>query len=244
MAALRMLWLGLLGLYEETAVLVGANLGWIAVNLPLYVVLAAIAIPFAGFLPTSGPEWVLALLAWVLLFLPSPASVALAAVASVAAGPDVPRLRLFWTTLRSQWRIALVSFVISLVVTVALFANVYFYALFTSGLLRFATILWLYGALFWFSLHIYLVPLLVHVAEPKLFDVYRRAALIALGHPLFTLVVLIEITILGTLCLVFIPAYVLIGPAYLSMIQAHAFREIRRRHGDLVEEVVEENIRL
>jgi len=111
------------------------------------------------------------------------------------------------------------------VVTVALFANVYFYALFTSGWLRFATILWLYGALFWFSLHIYLVPLLVHVAEPKLFDVYRRAALIALGHPLFTLVVLIEITILGTLCLVFIPAYVLIGPAYLSMIQAHAFRD-------------------
>jgi uncharacterized membrane protein YesL len=102
----------------------------------------------------------------------------------------------------------------------------------------------LYAALFWFSLHVYLVPLLVHVAEPKLFDVYRRAALIALGHPLFTLVVLIEITIIGTLCLVFVPAYALVGPAYLSMIQAHTFREIRRRHGDLADEVVEENIRL
>jgi uncharacterized membrane protein YesL len=239
-----MLWFGLLGLYEETAVLVGANLAWILVNLPLYVVLAAIAIPFAGVLPTTGPEWVLALLAWVLLYLPSPGSVALASVATVAAGPDVPRLRLFWTALRQQWRIALVSFVISLVITVALVANVYFYALYTSGVLRFATILWLYGALFWFSLHIYLVPLLVHVAEPRLFDVYRRAALIALGHPIFTLLLLLEITVIGTLCLVFVPAYALIGPAYLAMIQAHAFREIRRRHGDLVEEVVEENIRL
>jgi uncharacterized membrane protein YesL len=179
----------------------------------------------------------------MLLFLPTPSGVALGVVASVAAGPDVPRLSLFWATLRGQWRMSLVYFVISLAVTCALLANVYFYAVFTTGWLRFATIVWLYGLLFWFSLHMYLVPLLVHVVEPRLFDVYRRAALIALGHPVFTLVLLLEVLILGTLCLVFVPAYVLVGPSYLAMVQAHAFREIRRRHGDLVEEV-EEDVRL
>jgi hypothetical protein len=36
---------------------------------------------------------------------------------------------------------------------------------------------------------------------------------------------------------VFLPVYVLVGTAFVSLVQAHAFREIRRRHGDLVVEV-------
>lgn len=243
MAAPRALWLALVGLYEETATLVLANLAWVATNVPVFLVLAAIAVPFAGLLSGSGPEWVLVLIAWLLLFMPNPSSIALAAVASVAAGPDVPKVGLFWSTLRARWRIGLVCFVISLGVAIALLANVYFYAIFTDGLVRFATILWLYGVLFWFSLHVYLVPLLAHVAEPRILDIYRRAALIALGHPVLTLMLLLELVVIGTLCLVFIPAYALVGPAYLAMVQAHAFREIRRRHGDLVEEV-EEDMRL
>ena len=99
---------------------------------------------------------------------------------------------------------------------------------------------WLYGALFWFAMHAYVVQLLVHVAEPRIFDIYRRAALIALGHPLFTVLILLEIVVIGTISLIFVPAYVLVGPSYLAMVQAHAFREIRRRHGDLVEEVDED----
>jgi uncharacterized membrane protein YesL len=243
MAAPRALWLALVGLYEETATLVGANLLWILTNLPLFALLAAIALPFATILEGSGPEWVLALIAWMLLFLPTPSGIALQAVTTVAAGPDVPKLSLFRATLSTQWRKATLCFVISLVVTVALLANVYFYAVFTSGVLRFATILWLYGALFWFSMHVYVVPLYVHIGTPRLFDLYKRAALIALGHPVYTLVLLLELLIVGTLALIFLPAYALIGPAFLAMVQAHAFREIRRRHGDLVEEV-EEDVRL
>ena len=243
MSAPRALWLALVGLYEETATLVGANLLWVLTNLPVFAILALIALPFANVLEGSGPEWVLALIAWLLLFLPTPSSVALQAVATVAAGPDVPKLSLFWATLRTQWRTALLCFVISLVVTGALLANVYFYAVFTTGVLRFATILWLYGALFWFSMHMYVVPLYVHIGTPRLFDLYKRAALIALGHPIFTLLLLLELLILGTVSLIFLPAYALVGPAYLAMVQAHAFREIRRRHGDLIEEV-EEDVRL
>jgi uncharacterized membrane protein YesL len=240
MAAPRALWLALVGLYEETATLVASNLAWILCGLPLFLVLALIALPFASVVPEGGPEWVLVLLAWLLLFLPHPGAIALGAVTSVAAGPDVPKLSLFWSTLREQWRIGLACFVISLVIAVALLANVYFYAVHTDGILRFATILWLYGALFWFAMHVYVVQLLVHVAEPRIFDIYRRAALIALGHPIYTVVLLLEIIVIGTLCVVFVPAYVLAGPAYLGMVQAHAFREIRRRHGDLVEEVDED----
>jgi uncharacterized membrane protein YesL len=240
MAAPRALWLALVSLYEETAVLVASNLAWVLTNLPIFIVLALVTLPFAGVVPGGGPEWVLVLLAWLLLFMPHPAGIALASIASVAAGPDVPKLSLFWATFKAQWRIGLACFVISLAVTIALLANVYFYAVFTDGVLRFATILWLYGVLFWFAMHVYVNQLLVHVVEPRIFDIYRRAALIALGHPLFTLLLLLELVVLGTLSVIFVPAYVLVGAAYLAMVQAHAFREIRRRHGDLAEEVDEE----
>jgi len=240
MAAPRALWLALVGLYEETAILVASNLAWVLTSLLLFLVLALITLPFAGVVPGGGPEWVLAMLGWILLFMPHPPGIALASIATVAAGPDVPRLSLFWSTLRERWRIGLICFVISLVITVALMANVYFYANFTDGILRFVTILWLYGVLFWFAMHVYVLQLLVHVAEPRIFDIYRRAAFIALGHPIFTLILLVELLVIGTLCVIFVPAYVLVGPAYLAMVQAHAFREIRRRHGDLVEEVDED----
>jgi uncharacterized membrane protein YesL len=245
MAAPRTLWLALVGLYEETATLVLANLAWVLASLPLVLALALLLVPFANSIPgTTGPEWVLVLIAWTILFMPTPAGTALAQVASVAAGPDVPKIGMFWEALRTKWRMSLVCFVISLLVACALLANVYFYAFVSSGPIRFFAIVWLYGALFWFSMHVYLVPLLVHVAEPRILDIYRRAALIAIGHPIFTLLVLFELLIIGSLALIFLPAYVLVGPAYLAMIQAHAFREIRRRHGDIVAEPDEGGLKL
>src|SRR5262245_7145223 len=136
MAAPRALWLALVGLYEETAVLVVSNLAWVLTNLPLFLVLALIMLPFAGVVPGGGPEWVLVLLGWLLLFMPHPAGIALASVATVAAGPDVPRLSLFWSTLRARWRSGLACFAISLVISVALLANVQLHATFTECIPR------------------------------------------------------------------------------------------------------------
>jgi hypothetical protein len=127
MAAPRTLWLALVGFYDETATLVLGNLAWLLASLPLFVLLSAVLVPFADSVPGApGPEGVLVLVAWLLLFLPSPASVALAALAAVAAGPDVPHLSAFWQTLRTRWKLGLVCFGISLVVALGLLANVYF----------------------------------------------------------------------------------------------------------------------
>jgi len=88
----------------------------------------------------------------------------------------------FARTLRSHWRLALRCTLVSVVVLLALIGNVVFYAS-VGGWLRFASILWLYGTLFWLSLHIYLASrLVVHVAEPSLLNLYKRAAFIALSH--------------------------------------------------------------
>jgi len=168
----------------------------------------------------------------------------LSGLALVAAGPDVPRMGQFRTSLRAHWRLSLRCLLLSLVVLIALLANVYFYAVLSGGWLRFFSIVWLYGALFWLSLHMYLAPLLVYVSEPRLLDLYRRAAFIALGHPLYTIMLLLVLLVVGFVSVVFLPVYVLVTGVFVSLVQAHALREIRRRHGDVLEEPVDEGGRL
>jgi uncharacterized membrane protein YesL len=234
MAAPRVLWRALVSLWEDTLTLLVGNLAWLALNLPLYVVLVLVAVPFVNPDEAGGSQQLLMIvLAWLLLFMPSPGSVGLAGVASAAAGPDVPRMSAFWEAVRTRWRLALLCMVVSLVVAIILLVNLYFYVVFGSDWMRYASFLWLYAVLFWLGMHVYLMPLLVHVSEPRLLDLYRRAALITLGHPLYTLVLSVGMLFAGAITIVFLPVYVLAGGAYIAMVQAHAFREIRRRHGDL-----------
>jgi uncharacterized membrane protein YesL len=252
MAAFRTLWRALLSLYEETLTLIGGNLAALVLNLPLGIVLFVVGLPLAPMLasPVQGPEenngvqWLVALIAWLMPFLPTPGNVALAGVSQVAAGPDVPNLQLFRRALGAHWRIALRCTLISVVVLVALIWNIGFYLTVSTGWLRFVSIIWLYGALFWLSLHIHLVPLMVHVVEPRVLNLYKRAAFITLGHFGYTFLLMIALLILGFIAVVFLPLYVLAGGAYISMVQAHALREVRRRHGDLVVEPEEEVSRL
>jgi len=240
---LRTLWKALVSLYEETLVLVFGNLAALALNLPLGLILFAIVLPFVGTADGGAAQLLLVTVAWMLLFLPSPGNVALSGLAFVAAGTDVPRFAQFRSSLRTHWRLALRCFVVSLVVLVALLANVYFYAG-QDGWLRFVAIVWLYGALFWLSVHLYLAPLLVYVTEPRLIDLYRRAAFVALGHPAYTLVLLVALLVVGIAGVVFLPVYVLVAGAFVSLVQAHALREIRRRHGEVLDEPEEEGSRL
>ncbi|MCA1646432.1 MAG: hypothetical protein LC797_13570 [Chloroflexi bacterium] len=251
MAALRTLWAALVGLYEETLAMLVGNLAALALNLPiglfLFVLITLVStvlsLPLMGGDDGGSPTWLLVTIAWLMTLMPTPGNVALAGLTRVAAGPDVPTFAIFRATLRGHWRLALRCSLVSLVILLALLGNVVFYAN-VGGWLRFASILWLYGTLFWLSLHIYLTPFMVHVAEPRLLDLYRRAAFVALGHPGYSILLLVLMLVLGLVAVVFVPAYVLIGGAFLSLVQAHALREIRRRHGDLLSEADEEVSRL
>ena len=132
----------------------------------------------------------------------------------------------------NQWRLALACCLVSLLVSVAIAFNLYFYAARLDGWPRLAAILWLYAGLFWLGMHVYIVPLLHHVRSPRVLDLYRRAALITLGHAGQTLLLLLVLLVLGLLSIAVLPAYVLVAAAYVSLVQAHALREVRRHHGD------------
>ena len=232
MAALHTMWAAIVSVYDETLTLVGGNLLWVAFNIPVAIVLVALGVLLPGASEAGGVQTLLIAVAWLLLLLPTPASIALGGVARVAAGPDAPRLGVFWVALRAHWRVACLCSVISVVVSAALIWNIVFY-LSVDSMLRFVSILWLYGLVFWLGMHLYLVPLLLHVSEPRVVDLYRRSALVALGHPIYTLLLLLAIAVVGLISIIFLPAYILVGGAYAAMIRAHAFREIRRRHGEL-----------
>ena len=133
---------------------------------------------------------------------------------------------------------------LSVVVLVVLTWNVWFYVNVGTGWVQLVSFLWLYAALFWLSLHVFLSPLLVHVAEPRLLDLYRRAGFVALGHPGYSLLLLLLLLAVGFASVVLLPIYVLTAGAFINLAQAHALREIRRRHGDLVVEPEEEVSRL
>jgi uncharacterized membrane protein YesL len=244
MAAFRTLWTALVGLYEETLVLVGGNLAALALNLPLGLLLFLIGLPFVSNGDGPGSQWLVAVIAWLMPYVPTPGNIALAGLTRVAAGPDAPRFFQFKDSLRRHWRLALKCTAVSLVVEAGLVWNVFFYFGLGSGWIQFVGILWLYATVFWLSMHIYLVPLVVHVGEPRLFDIYRRSAFIALGHPVYTLLLLVVLLIVGFAAVVFLPVYLLVAASFVSLTQAHALREIRRRHGDLVVEPEEEVGRL
>jgi hypothetical protein len=111
-----------------------------------------------------------------------------------------------------------------------------FYFNFGPGWPLLITILWLYATLFWLGMHVYLVPLLVHVAEPRVLDLYRRAAFVSLGHAGYTFVLLVPLLLITFATVVFLPLYVLLAQSFVCLVQANALREIRRRHGDLAAE--------
>ena len=245
MAAFRTLWAALVGLYDETLVLLAGNIAAVILNLPIAVLVLLLGLP-TGLVWTNDGFNVLFLtvLGTVGTLLPTPGNVGLAGLTQVAAGPDVPRFADFRETLAHRWALGARCSLVSIVVLGVLAWNVTFYFGLGTSWALFVTIFWSYASLFWLSLHIYLVPLIVHVAEPRLLDLYRRAAFIALGHAPYTLLLLVVLLVVAFAAVVFLPVYVLVAAAFVSLAQAHALREIRRRHGDLPAEQEEEVSRL
>jgi hypothetical protein len=52
-------------------------------------------------------------------------------------------------------------------------------------------------------------------------------------------VLVLAVALVGLLSLALLPLYPLVSGAYVALVQAHAFRHLRRWHGDLVEEEAE-----
>ena len=81
-----------------------------------------------------------------------------------------------------------------------------------------------------------------YALDPDRRELTRHAEAVAIGPKVFDL--LLMLLVVGFVSVVFLPVYVLVAGVFVSLVQAHALREIRRRHGDVLEEPVDEGGRL
>ena len=244
-AALRVLWHALVHLYDESLLLIRANVVWFIGSVPLFLLVLAVSWLFVTPTePDAGPlVWPLLLASFVLVALPSPFAVGVYALAADIVVGETPEFRQFWAALRRWWRHGLVMFAIGGLVLGALIFNASFYISVAQGWVQAVSILWLYAILYWITLQSYLLPLLVATdggARPEgdegrhgglpLLALYKRAAILALANPLFSLVLLGNTVLTMVLSAVAIPIYPLIAMAYVALVGARALRELREKY--------------
>jgi uncharacterized membrane protein YesL len=164
----RVLWRALIHFWDESMLMIRANVTWFVASLPLYLLTVLVC---GFFIPSVNPEsgeniwpWVMA--AFILVTIPSPTSAGVHAIANYVVNEETPDFSLFWRAVKLLWKKALVMYLIGAGVLGGLIFNTVFYMQVSTGLLQAVAILWLYGIIYWLSMQAYLMPLLVAAALP------------------------------------------------------------------------------
>jgi uncharacterized membrane protein YesL len=164
----RVLWRALVHFWDESLLMIRANVTWFAVSLPLYVLTVFVC---GLFLPnieseTGGNYWPWIMSAFIMVMIPNPMSVGLYTLTNFVVNEETPEFSLFWRATKLLWKKTLVMYLIGAGVFGGLLFNTAFYMQIDTGLLQAVAILWLYGILFWLSMQAYLLPILVSAAIP------------------------------------------------------------------------------
>jgi len=182
-------------------------------------------------------QWVaFSALTWVglVLVIPFfPAVAALHEMALIAIDGRALRSAVFWKHLRAWFRKALLLGLVVGVVTAVLAANVRFYDQHAWGVLRYATIFWLWTLIVWCMSAVYVYPLLVLQEETQVWLIVRNALFLALGRPVHTLVATV-LLLSTTLVTAALPILLLLLPAfwavYTTLLTQQLVLAIKRRH--------------
>jgi hypothetical protein len=188
---LRSLLASVLQVYTHISITLVSSLITLAADLPFLALL---------FLATMSVRSYVLIPLSVLLFLgvlPYPGNAAGQVIAHELATSDLIVTSDAWRGFDGNWQPALRAWLVGVVVTIGLIANVTFYTHLASGsgaytipgyVLSVVTI----GALsLWITIHLYVYPLLLAMEEPRLLLVYRNALVLLSFHPIAS--------ILGTL---------------------------------------------
>jgi uncharacterized membrane protein YesL len=225
-------------MWNESLTLLKANLAGFVVTLPLTVPLLLL---LAGVMPPPGPDepprFVLPLILTGLLalLLPNPASLGLHTVAAVILRRDSPTWDQFLAGLKGNVRLGLTLFGIGLTITIFLAVDLLFYLGAQPEPVRFVAVLFAYLLLYWLAMQLYLGPLVVQLGERRLLSLYRRAAMLVLAHPLYTLLLLIALLAALLLCLLAVPLYPLFALAFAALTGTGALAQLRRKYDPQLE---------
>ncbi len=93
----------------------------------------------------------------------------------------------FWEGARHYWRHGLIITALNIVIVGINLSNLWVYAGDPSALAGFLRPLWLITLLIWFTLQLYLWPILHHMKKPTLTKAFRNAGIMLLNNLFFTL---------------------------------------------------------
>jgi uncharacterized membrane protein YesL len=221
----RIVWSAAVDLYDNLFPLVGMNLLWVALSVPVVLVLTAILL-LPG-LP-SDLAFSIALLAAVVA--PSPASVGIHLYANQLIKGERADFDLFWLGLRTFWARSLALLAIGFLGAVLLGVNIYFYVSNESMALRYFAILWVYALIIWVMMLLYMNPLLVEQENKSLKLVLRNALYLCLGNLIPSFVILVIILAATVLSIGVTLLVALVGGAFVAIVETRAVLAFLERY--------------
>lgn len=214
---LAILWQSVAGLYDDLFPLVGMNLIWLLLSVPIVVVVTTILLLLG--VPSAGAIFPGIFLA---LFAPNPASVGLYNYANVLVKDEHVEFDLFWSGLRAYWRRSLALFAISVAVVVLLAVNLVFYLTSGASFLKLVAILWIYALVLWFIMMMYMNPLLVEQENKSLKLIIRNAFILAIDNLIPSIVLLIILVIISALSVALPLLVALLTGSFLALVETRA----------------------
>jgi hypothetical protein len=234
LAAAKVLRWALVGLYDETTLLFKANLVWFLLTLPLGLplVLAVLLLMPHGSGEGEPVGFVLAMLVsgLLLLIIPNPASLGVYRLAATIQGKESPPLRQFLDATRQNLRLGLGLYVTGLMGLMLLGVAASFYLRAEPAALQALSVLYLYLVLFWLALQLYLGPLAMLLGERRPLALYRRAALLVLAHPIYSLTFLLAFALLTLLCFIALPLFPALAMSFVALVGTGALADLKRRY--------------
>jgi uncharacterized membrane protein YesL len=197
MAGLRVLWLSIKDIFDELFALIAVNLLWVLISAPLLLL--------AVFLINAGST-VLGIVVALLAVLPlAPSNAGLYTVAQRASEGRVMSWRLFFEGFRANLWLSWRVYGLWMVGLLIILSNMSFYSRMGSTLGSFLFVLFLYFLLVWFALLIYIGPLMLLQTDKRIRVIARNAFLMVFGRPVFTLITLVLMALLGVVLGVVLP---------------------------------------
>jgi uncharacterized membrane protein YesL len=124
--------------------------------------------------------------------------------------PSEADLSAFWATFRANLRRSLPWGLANLLFAVINFNNLIAYSTIDTPLVTILETAWFMAAVVWLGMLLYTWPIYYEMSEPTVTGATRNALLMVLKNPLFTLVLLIVITLLSIISTVLIAAWLLL----------------------------------
>lgn len=211
------LWKSVVDVYDNLFPMVGMNLLWLLVSIPVVIVVTGVLMLFQ--LP-STIAFSVALLFAVLA--PSPASVGVHVYANHLVKEDRVEFELFWSGLRSLWSRSLALLAIGVAGTALLGVNLYFYLTNDTQILHYLAILWLYGLILWAMMLLYMNPLLVEQENKSLKLIVRNAFVLCLDNLIPSVIILVVLLALSILSIGITLLVALLTGSFVAVVETRA----------------------